>query len=157
MLTIAEILPLTCVSTRLDASTKSGVLAQIAELYRGAKLEIEPEKIAEVLAERERLASTGVGSGVAIPHGRVAGLPGVRCVLGIHRSGVDFQAIDGEPVHLIIGVLAPDGQASQHLKVLARISRLFRSAELREALMNAADDAEAHRLLVKADEQVSIV
>lgn len=157
MLTIAEILPLTCVSTRLDATTKSGVLAQIAELYRGADIDIEPLTIAEVLAERERLASTGVGSGVAIPHGRVAGLPGVRCVLGIHKRGVDFEAIDGEPVHLIIGVLAPDGQASQHLKVLARISRLFRSAELRSALLNAKDNAEAHGLLLLADAKVSIV
>lgn len=157
MLTIAEILPLTCVSTRLDAATKSGALEQLAELYQGSDIAIEEAKIVEVLAERERLASTGVGSGVAIPHGRVADLPGVRCVLGVHKAGVDFEAIDGEPVHLFIGVLAPDGQASQHLKVLARISRLFRSPALREALMKAESDEEAHRLLVKADEQVSIV
>lgn len=155
MLTIAEILPLTCVSTRLDASTKSGVLAQLAELYRGSDVGLEPSKIVEVLAERERLASTGVGSGVAIPHGRVPGLRGVRCVFGVHREGVDFEAIDGEPVHLFIGVLAPDGQASQHLKALARISRLFRNAELREALIAAKDEAEAHRLLVQADEGAS--
>lgn len=157
MLTLAEILPVRCVSTSLDATSKGEVLKQLAALYAQSDLGTDPKTIAEVLEERERLASTGVGSGVAIPHGRLAELPGVRLVLGMHRAGVDFDAVDGRPVHILVGVLAPDGQASAHLKVLARISRLLRDPRLRERLLAAADPSEAHRCLIEMDERLSAI
>jgi nitrogen PTS system EIIA component len=155
VLTLAEILPERCVSTALDASSKGDVLKQLASLYAHSDLAIDPGSISEVLEERERLASTGVGSGVAIPHGRLADIPGVRLVLGTHRAGVDFDAVDGRPVHILVGVLAPDGQASQHLKVLARVSRLLRDANLRERLLAAESASDAHRCLIEMDERLS--
>ena len=78
-------------------------------------------------------------------------------VLGMHRTGVDFDAVDGRPVHILVGVLAPDGQASAHLKVLARISRLLRDPRLRERLLAAADPSEAHRCLIEMDERLSAI
>ena len=155
MLTLAAILPEQCVSTSLDATSKRGALEQLAALFGGSNLDIAASDIAAVLEERERLASTGVGSGVAIPHGRLADLPGVRLVLGTHRAGVDFDAVDGRPVHIFVGVLAPDGQASVHLKVLALVSRLLRDAQLRERLLAAETASEAHRCLIEMDERLS--
>lgn len=156
VLTLAEILPERCVSTSLDATSKSEVLRQLATLYTHSDLTVDPETISEVLEERERLASTGVGSGVAIPHGRLTDIPGVRLVLGTHRAGVDFDAVDGRPVHIFVGVLAPDGQASQHLKVLARVSRLLRDPQLRERLLQASSPSEAYRCLIEMDERLSM-
>jgi nitrogen PTS system EIIA component len=157
VLTLAEILPERCVSTSLDAPSKAEVLRQLAALYAHSDLAIDPASISEVLEERERLASTGVGSGVAIPHGRLGDIPGVRLVLGTHHAGVDFDAVDGRPVHILVGVLAPDGQASQHLKVLARVSRLLRDPQLREQLMSAESPSDAYRALIETDERLSAV
>lgn len=155
MLSLSEILSEGCVSVSLGASTKAGVLSELAALYARSDLAVAPEVIADVLEERERLASTGVGSGVAIPHGRLSDIPGVRLVLGMHRDGVDFDAVDGRPVHIFVGVLAPDGQASQHLKVLARVSRLLRDSAFRERLLAAGSAEEAHRCLLEMDERHS--
>lgn len=137
MPTLAELLDPRRVSLALKAKDKQGVLAELADLLVDEGE--DPASIVEVLWAREQLASTGVGSGVAIPHGRLSGLSSIRAALGVHPEGVAFDAIDGERVHVFVAILAPEDRPSQHLKLLAQVSRLLRRKEVRERLRAATD------------------
>ncbi len=134
------------VSLALQAGDKDGVLREIAALLDGQGL--DSATVYDALVTREQLASTGVGSGIAIPHGRVAGLSNVRAALGVHRKGVNFDSVDGEPVHVFVAILAPEDQPTQHLKMLADISRRLRDAKVRELILDAPDPASARDALV---------
>ncbi len=148
---LADMLQADCVSLAMDARTKETALRQVAELFGRGDVRVDAETIVRVFSDREALASTGVGSGVAIPHGRLSNLPGIRLALGLHPAGVDFDAVDGRPVHIFVGVLAPNGEASKHLKVLARISRLLRDANVRRRLLDASTKEAARQILVGDD------
>lgn len=143
-----EVLEIERVSLPLDASDKASALRALARLFEDRDSGIEADEVERVFVEREALASTGIGSGVAIPHGRIQGLAGVRAALALHPSGVDFDAVDGEPVHIIVAVLAPESQPSLHLKTLAEISRRLRLEGVRQALMACSSAVEARAVLV---------
>ena len=98
-----------------------------------------PEKqIFETLNERERLGTTGVGAGIAIPHGRMAGATSITGVFARLESAIDYEAVDGQPVDLVFMLLAPENAGADHLKALARVSRLLRNqADLRKAARGA--------------------
>ena len=96
-----------------------------------------PEAIAKVLREREALASTGVGDEVAIPHGRLAGLKQVVAAIALAPGGVEFDAQDHRPVKIFVAILAPERSASDHLRALARCSKLLRDDRVREELLRA--------------------
>jgi PTS system nitrogen regulatory IIA component len=131
-------------------ATPAAVLAELAAPVARAH-RMEPTRLAAALAEREKLGSTGVGDGVAIPHARVAGLGALAASFGRARAGVDFRAIDGRPVRLFVALLAPDQSAGQHLQALARVSRLLKSAAFREAALAAPDAAALRQLLAAED------
>ncbi|MDP3274117.1 MAG: PTS sugar transporter subunit IIA [Deltaproteobacteria bacterium] len=123
----------------LRAADKRSVLHSLATLLAAGSESLQPDEIARVLAEREALASTGVGDEVAIPHGRIAGLDHVIAALAISDQGVDFDAIDRKPVRIFVAILAPEKSTTDHLRALARVSRLLRDAQLREQLLVAKD------------------
>lgn len=139
------------VTTRLVASTKDDALLALAQLFSGDDPNLQASAVHEVLRERERLASTGVGSGVAIPHGRISSLEQLRAAVAISPGGIPFDAIDGAPVRIIVGVLAPQHHTGDHLRVLARVSRLLRSAQVREHLLDARDAHAAFDVIARAD------
>lgn len=139
------------VTTRLEASTKDDALLALAELFSGDDPNLQASAVHEVLRERERLASTGVGSGVAIPHGRISSIEQLRAAVAISPGGIPFDAIDGAPVRIIVGVLAPQHHTGDHLRVLARVSRLLRSAQVRENLLDARDPHAAFDVIARAD------
>jgi len=112
---------------------------------------VPAEKLTEVLLDRERLSSTGIGDGVAIPHGKLAGLPGLVAAFGVSREGLDFDAIDGKPTHLFFALLAPENSAGVHLKALARISRLFKNPAFRKAIVEAPDAQRVYDLIASED------
>jgi PTS system nitrogen regulatory IIA component len=141
-----QILHVDRVTTALAADDKEGALRILAEMFTG----LDVAAVHRVLAERETLASTGVGSGVAIPHGRLPGLSTIQAALGICREGVPFDAIDGRPVHIFVAILAPEQQSSQHLKVLARVSRVLRDATTRARLLEARTADEAMAIVLGA-------
>ncbi|MFW6050181.1 MAG: PTS sugar transporter subunit IIA [Myxococcota bacterium] len=147
---LADLLHADRVTTSLQASDKNGVLHALAELFARTS-DLEAEEVFRVFADRETLASTGVGSGVAIPHGRFAGIDRLQAALGIHRTGVAFEAVDGRPVHIFVAVLAPERQPSEHLKALARISRVLRDDQVRRALLEAEGPEQAYERLVSQD------
>jgi len=105
-----------------------------------------------VLVEREALQSTGIGDGVAIPHGALENLTGQVAALLICPGGVPFDAIDGQPVYIMFAVLTPKRATGEHLKTLARISRLLRDTSFRQKLLAAADGRQAHGLIRLAEE-----
>lgn len=144
---LAEILPVERVITTLDAGSKAESLETLAGLFP----ELDPLIVHRALVAREAVASTGIGSGVAVPHGRVPGLGGVRAALAVHERGVDFAALDGGRVHLFVVVLTPADKPGMHLTALARVSRALRRPEVRAQLIEAADAEAAHAILMTAD------
>jgi PTS system nitrogen regulatory IIA component len=139
------------VSTRLAATTKDGALLALAELFAKDDPSLDPRSVHDVLAEREKLASTGVGSGVAIPHGRIGTIERLRAAVAVSPQGIPFDAIDGAPVRIIVGVLAPQHHTGDHLRVLALVSRMLRSHDVREKLLQAMDSHSAFDIIARAD------
>lgn len=148
---LTEILNEQRVTTQLTATTKEEALAALAQLFTEDDAGLDAKAVYEVLSERERLASTGIGSGVAIPHGRIAQLERLRAAIAVSPAGIPFEAIDGAPVRIVVGVLAPQHHTGDHLRVLARVSRLLRNPEVRESLLQARDAHEAFAIITRAD------
>jgi PTS system nitrogen regulatory IIA component len=109
------------------------------------------EDVRRVLAERESVASTGVGEGVAIPHGRLPGLTRFVGALGIQRDGVAFDAIDGRPASILFALVGPDRAAGEHLKALARISRVLRDESVRARLLRTTEPQAALDIVLEVD------
>ena len=106
-----------------------------------------------VLLDREKLGSTGIGDGIAIPHGKLAGLEEMVVAFGRSRSGIAFEAMDGKPVHLFFLLMAPENSAGQHLKVLAKISRMLKDAGFRKNLLEAKTHDDLVRLISEKDDE----
>lgn len=133
---LSEFLSPDAVVLDLSARCKREALAELAA--KGAGLTGVPaETIRKALMEREQLGSTGVGRGVAIPHGKIEGLGAMVGILAKLEDGVDFEAVDDQPVDLIFVLLAPANASAAHLKALAKVSRLLRDEQVRDALRGA--------------------
>ena len=145
---LAGLLDISRVNTDLRSADKESALRSVAALLVKPEHRLNEETVYEVLAERERLASTGVGSGVAIPHGRYQGADDLRAAVAVHKQGVDFDAVDARPVRILVGILGPVSAPQKHLAVLAQVSRVLRQEAVRAALLTASDRDEAFRLLV---------
>jgi PTS system nitrogen regulatory IIA component len=110
---------------------------------------IDPELARTALMEREQLGSTGLGNGIAIPHGKIPGLAGVTAVFLRLAEPVDFDAVDDQPVDLVMMLLAPTGAGADHLKALSRVARLLRTDSMAAALRRTTDPAQLRALLVE--------
>lgn len=128
-----NLLTVDAIAASLKATSKKQALQEIARLAAPA-IGQDERLVFDVLLQRERLGTTGVGHGVAIPHGKIAGVPGVCGFFAKLCRPVDFDAVDDEPVDLIFALFAPEGAGADHLKSLARISRLLRDGALRTRL-----------------------
>ena len=138
---IADLLDPRAVIPSLRAANKKQLLQEIAR--RAAEITGESERaIFDVLLERERLGTTGVGSGIAIPHGKLPGLKRLYGLFARLETPIDFEAIDEQPVDLVFLLLAPGGAGADHLKALARVSRLLRDRTICDKL-RGSDKAEA--------------
>jgi PTS system nitrogen regulatory IIA component len=148
---ITEILSADMVVPEVGGTTKPQVLRELARPLATKYHELDPAAISAVLAERERLGSTAIGDGIAIPHGKMAGVKQILGTFGRHQHGVDFESLDGKPTHLFFVLVAPEDSTSLHLKALARVSRLFKDGSFRERLMTAKDAEEIFRFIVDED------
>src|SRR3990172_1259585 len=144
---ILELLDRTCISANLKAANKQEALEELAGILAPGPDGVKLETVVEVLLDRERLGSTGIGDNIAIPHGKLANLSKLRLAFGRSLKGVDFNSMDGKPTHLFFLLLAPINSAGLHLKALAKISRMLMSQPFRESLMKAASVDEIYRLL----------
>jgi len=136
---IEDILSEDLVVAELAARSKTEVLVELAKAVSRGHPEIDVARLVGALEERERLNSTALGDGVAIPHGKLPGIRRVFAAFGRSRQGVDFQSLDGKPTHLFFLLVAPEDSAGAHLKALARISRLLKDASFRQRLLEAPD------------------
>jgi len=134
---ITDILVRDAVVLDLESSAKADVLSEMARALAAAEPGLDADRLLQVLLERESLQSTGIGEGVAIPHGKLAGLDRLVASFARSRPGVDFDSIDGQPTHLFFLLVVPEHSGGQHLKALARISRFFRDAAFRKELLEA--------------------
>jgi PTS system nitrogen regulatory IIA component len=121
----------------LASDEKNGVLAEMAGAVAAAEPSLDADRLLKVLLEREELQSTGIGEGVAIPHGKIAGLEHLVASFARSVGGVDFESIDGQPTNLFFLLVVPEHSGGQHLKALARISRFLRDGEFRAKLLEA--------------------
>jgi PTS system nitrogen regulatory IIA component len=142
------------VAPSLTGTTKTAVLRELAEHLARQQGGIDAGRLVEVLWERERLGSTAIGDGIAIPHGKLPGLKGVIGAFGRHVAGVDFDSLDGSPTHLFFLLVAPEDSVGQHLKALARVSRLLKDRAFRDKLIAAPDGAAIFRLIREEDEKL---
>ncbi len=150
---ICDILSEDLIIPELKQPDKKQVLGELVN-HLSAKMEgIEPEELLNVLLERETLGSTGIGDGVAIPHGKLRGIRKLIAVFGKSSRGVAFDSLDGRPVYLFFLLVAPENSAGVHLKALARLSRLLKNNDFRQQLMEVSDAAHLYKLIVQEDEK----
>jgi PTS system nitrogen regulatory IIA component len=150
---ITEILDRRAVVSDLQGQTKPDLLRELCHPLAVIHAGLSEERLLQTLLDRERLGSTGLAEGVAIPHGKLKGLPKLVGSFGRSIAGVDFDALDKKPTNLFFVIFAPETAGGDHLRALARVSRLFRSVQFRESVMNAADATAIYDLIEAEDEK----
>lgn len=148
---IADILSEELVISELHAVSKSDALDEMTDVLAGAHPEIDRRQLRHVLEEREKLGSTAIGGGIAIPHGKLAGVDQVMAAFGRSPGGVDFDSVDGAPTKLFFLLVAPEDSSGMHLKALARISRLLKEENVRQQLLACSDRAGLLRIIQEED------
>ena len=137
---IMEFLNEKAISSNLKSTDKDGVIREMIDLLAKAEGIRNKDEIARILLARESLGSTGIGLGIGIPHGKSNVVKGLVAAFGISKRGIDFDALDGEPVYIIFLLIAPEDSAGPHLKALARISRLLKDKYFRDFLRQQTDE-----------------
>ena len=135
----------------LKATDKRGILEELAAYMADHHSRIDRAGLSRVLIEREQLASTAIGEGVAIPHGKLGAVGEIIACLGRAPDGVDFDSMDGQPTFLFFVLVAPESSTGAHLKALARISRVFKDPEFRRRLMGAGDAETMYSVIADED------
>ena len=148
---IDDILKKDSIIANLAGTNKEEVLREITDFLQKLSLIKDKETLFNTLMEREKLGSTGIGENVAIPHGKSDELSQIITVFGRSLKGLDFESLDQKPVHFVYMVIAPSNSTGQHLKALARISRLFKNQDLREGILKLQDANQIYSLLLEAD------
>ena len=149
---LSQFLDFDAIRVDLVINNKRQLLNQLAQIAAG-RLSLDPAVITEAIAEREKLGSTGFGGGVAIPHGKLAGLDRIYALVGRLAAPVDYKAIDGGRVDLIFLLLSPPDAGAEHLKALAAVSRLVRHAPTVEKLRGARTRDALAAVLIGAEER----
>ena len=148
---IMDFLSSDAITVELKATDKKSAIVELVEILKTTKKVKKTDGIIEVVLEREKLGSTGIGQGVAIPHGKTDVLQEQVGALGVSRKGIEFNSLDGEPVHIIFLLVGPVEVAGQHLKALSRISRLFKDKFLRQAIRDAKTKEEIIKIIQQED------
>jgi len=151
---ILDILDRRMIIPQLISKSKEGVLRELVRPLTQVEKQLDENRIVEVLLDRESLGSTGIGEGVAIPHGKSKDVNRILASFGRSLSGMDFQSMDGKPTHLFFLLVAPENSAGMHLKALAQISRLLKDQAFRKRLMEANSAEEIFALFSEGDEKV---
>lgn len=153
---LADFLKQEYIITDLKAREKRELLDEIVTDLASRNAKVNREKLLEHLLEREKLGSTGIGHGVAVPHAKLKGLDEIIVTFGRSKKGVDFNSMDDQPVYLFFMIVAPENSAAAHLKVLAGISNLLKNQEFRIRLMKAGGAAELYKFITEADERINV-
>jgi PTS system nitrogen regulatory IIA component len=148
---IRDLLQDDLVIEEIKATDKIGVIREFAKILQATGRVTDAEALVRVLLERESLGSTGIGDGVAIPHGKLSSISTMVVAFGRSSRGVDFQSLDAKPVYLFFLLVTPDNKPGDYLKTLARISRILKNPVLRENLKRTSDRQELKRLIYEEE------
>lgn len=150
---ITEFLNKKAIKLDLESIEKEDVLKELVDVLADVQDIGDKKNIVKALVERESLGSTGIGQGIAIPHGKTDRVSGIVSVLGVSRKGVNFEALDGELVYIFFLLVAPKENAGPHLKALAQISRLLRDSFFCELIRRCKTAEEVYELIQKEEEK----
>lgn len=139
---ISDILSTDVIAVKLDTTDKDDAIKKVIDLAAKSNKILDLEKVSQTIFEREKLVSTGVGKGFAIPHGKTDSISDVVAAFAITKEPIDFDSIDGEPVSFIFLLIGKENLLNTHIKLLSRISRLMNKDEFREKLLEAATPEE---------------
>ncbi len=148
---LSDILSESLILPELKAKNKKEVLEELTASLVDHEEGLDHDRLVSVLMDREELGSTGIGEGLAIPHGKLNEIDHLFAVFGRSKHGVDFQSMDGKPAYLFFLLFAPENSAGVHLKALARISRLLKSATNRDRLLDAKSRTEIFSIIAEED------
>jgi PTS system nitrogen regulatory IIA component len=150
---LTELLEEDSIISDLKAKNKIGVLEELVESLKRFHPSVDKNALVKVLLERERLGSTGIGDGVAIPHGKFHALTHPVISFGRSRKGLDFESVDGEPAYLFFLLVAPENSASVHLKALAKIAKILKNSSFRKTLMEAQGKKDLYQAIIQNDDE----
>lgn len=139
------------INANLSAKSKNEALAEMINTIISGGQKLNSYSILEILKQRESLGSTGIGEGVAIPHGKIAALNDIIVAFGRSEQGIDYDSLDGKPVHLFFLLLAPENSAGQHLKILAKISKMLKEADFRKKLLKAQSRDDLYKIIIEQE------
>jgi len=149
---ILDILSMDSIIPELKGRTKKQVLEELIEAVKQNKPNIDRDRLMRVLLERERLGSTGIGDGIAIPHGKLRDIDDLVLSFGRSIEGIDFESMDGKPVHLFFLLVAPETCAGIHLRALAKIARLLKNGTVRKKLAKVDSREDIFSIIQQEDE-----
>lgn len=144
---LTQILEPQCVKVPLEGTDKESVITELVNLLDAGKLLTDKNDVLQAILSRESTRSTGIGSGIAIPHDKCKGVKDLVMAIGISRQGIDFQSIDGKPVYIIVLLASPIDRTGPHIQALARISRLMLDEDFKNKLQNAKSSQELYDLI----------
>lgn len=148
---ILDFLTESCITTEIKGKTKKEAIEELIDLLGREKLINDVDAATEAIMKRESIGSTGIGQGVAIPHAKSDEVKKIVAALGISKSGVDFDSLDGESVYIIFLMLAPLKSVSEHLKAIAKVSRLLKDKFFRQSLKEASTPRELIKIIKEED------
>ncbi|HOW56704.1 MAG TPA: PTS sugar transporter subunit IIA [Smithellaceae bacterium] len=149
---LADLLKKELVNADIKARTKKAVLAELVDIIIQSGIKLDQEAVVQVLLQREKLGSTGIGQGIAIPHGKINNINDLIVAFGRSHEGVDFESMDGKPAHIFFLLLAPENSAGKHLKALAKISKMLKMDNFRKALLEAKSQDDLYKLIIDQDD-----
>jgi PTS system nitrogen regulatory IIA component len=138
----------------LSARDKKGIIEELADVVVRSDPSIKMASLIQVLVEREKLGSTGIGDGVAIPHGKLSGIDKPVVAFGRSRKGINFEAMDDQPADLFFLLVAPENTSGIHLQLLAKIARLLGSSSVRKKLREGKTQRELFRTITDSDQEL---
>lgn len=151
---ISEVLDRSSVIESLKSANKPEVIKELSQSLSKEHPGINNEKLIEALSEREKLCSTALDSGVAIPHAKLEGISDILVVFGRSEKGIDFDSLDRKPSHLFILLVSPENSAGTHIELLARISMVFKDSDFRARLMKAQSSEQIYESIISEDEKL---
>lgn len=144
---IMDFLTADAIKMSLESKTKKDVIKELVELLVKSNKVKDKKKMVQTLLEREELGSTGIGQGIAIPHGKSDTVSDLSAAFGLSINGISFDSLDGEPVNIFFLLVAPEDAAGAHLKALARISSLLKDKYFRKSLLSAKTPEDVIRII----------
>lgn len=151
---LSEIINIKSIIPELASKDKKSVLEELAGSIAQQELSVDKDTLVKVLMEREQLGTTGIGDGIAIPHGKLSNIDQPLISFGRSRDGLDFDSMDGQPSYLFFLLIAPDNSSGVHLQVLAKIANLLKNSVFRKELMEAVSTKELYNSIIRTDEEL---